>query len=120
MVAYLWYQRHNELFCVSLRDGKALVVRGRIPARLLGDFKDALRRAGVNVARIRAVKTQRGGRLVVSGGVDDGTVQQLRNIFGTYTVARLAAAPPIEKPTLGQVIGVAWLAWLIEGFVRRQ
>jgi hypothetical protein len=115
---WLWF-RTQELFCVSVRGGRALVVRGRIPGGLLGDFRDALRRAKVRDVTLRGVKTERGGRLVVTGAVDPGTVQQLRNIFGTYTVARLRTAPPIERPTLGQVLGIAWLAWLLDSMIRK-
>lgn len=119
IAAYVWWSRSQELFCVSIRDGRALAVRGRIPGALLGDFGDAARRAAIRSATIRAVRTERGGRLVVSGAVDAGTVQQLRNVFGTYSVARLRAAPPIERPSLGQVLGIAWIAWWLDGVIRR-
>ena len=46
---FVWHRRSNELFYLSVRDGRVLVVRGRIPAGLLSDFKDVL--GGVSLGR---------------------------------------------------------------------
>ena len=48
--------RANELFCVSVRDGRCLVVRGQIPTALLQDFRDVVARAGLPRATIRGVR----------------------------------------------------------------
>ncbi len=117
-VALLWVFRHDELFKLSVRDGRVLVVGGRAPARFVGDVRDIVERARVSRATIRAVKTERGGRLILSGDLDEGTAQRLRNVFGLTTAAQLANAPAIKNPTLGQVLGVAWLAWLLDRSMR--
>lgn len=109
-----WFSRQREMFCVSVRDGGVLVVRGRVPAGLLGDFKDVVAKPPVGSATIRAVKHEDAARLVVSGEIDDGRAQRLKNCFRLYPVSRLRTAPLIEKPTLGQLVGIAWLAWLFE------
>src|SRR5262245_20466474 len=114
-----WWTRTQELFCISVRGSRALVVRGRVPGTLVTELGDAVRRSRVTSSTIRAIKTERGGRLVASG-VDDGTLQQLRNIFGSYPIARLRQAPAIERPTLGQIAGITGLAWVFEGLIRRR
>jgi hypothetical protein len=119
VLALWWFSRQSELFCVSVRNGKVLVVRGRVPAALLGDVKDVVSKPAVSSATIRAVKHEEAARLQVSGYIDEGRAQRLRNCFRLYPISRLRAAPVIEKPTLGQLLGVAWLAWFLDGTLRR-
>lgn len=119
LFAVWWWTRTQELFCISVRGARALVVRGRVPGTLVTELADAVRRSGARSSTIRAMKTERGGRLVASG-VGDGTLQQLRNIFGSYPMSRLRQAPAIERPTLGQIAGITWLAWLFDGLFRRR
>lgn len=71
-------------------------------------------RAGIRSGTIRALKTENGGRIVCSGDIDDGTAQRLRNLFSLYPAAQLREAPVIAKPSVGQVLGIAWLAWLLD------
>jgi len=103
--------RQNTLFVISVRNGRALVVRGRVPPGFLADVRTIVR--DVNNGTIRAVKDQGHARLTASG-VDERVLQRLRNAFSVYPAARLRAAPPIKSPTLGQILGIAWLAWLFD------
>ncbi len=111
----VWLDRQRELFCLSVRDGKVLLVRGRVPGGLLSDFKDAMA-ASPRVARatIKAYRAEGGAELVVSGRIDDGRAQRLRNCFAIYPLSRLRAAPAPSERSIGQLIGVVWLAWLLE------
>jgi len=106
--------RASEVFCLSVRNGRVLVVRGRIPGGLLSDIREVVSKPVVARATIRAMKQEHGARLAVSGDIDEGRTQRLRNIFRLYPISNLRAAPVIEKPTLGQVLGIAWLAWLLD------
>jgi hypothetical protein len=112
LVAIWWLSRQAELFHLSVRDGKVLVVRGRIPQGMLNDMRALLSK--VRRATIRAHKHQGSARLSFGGELDEGAQQQLRNVFGLYPTAKLRHAPLIERPSLGQLLGVAWLAWLFE------
>src|SRR5262245_56525755 len=103
--------RQNTLFEISVRSGRTLVVRGRVPPGFLADVRAIVR--GVPHASIRAVKDQ-GGAPLTASGVDANVLQRPRNAFSIYPAARLRAAPPIQRPTLGQILGIAWLAWLLE------
>jgi hypothetical protein len=112
VVGLWWLTRTRELFCISVREGKTLLVRGRVPGGLLGEIADAMKQPPVRRATIRALRTEVGGQLRFSGSVDAGRQQRVRNIFALYPASQLRAAPVIQQPTLGQLLGIAWLAWL--------
>lgn len=112
-IGYLVFQRSQELFFISVRDGRMLVVRGECPDALLHDLADAVRRAGVRRASIRAIKGEHGSRLAASG-VDDRLAQRLRNIFGSHpSHLRRTGSGSRGDRNLGQWLGIAWLAWLL-------
>ncbi len=110
--------RMGELFLISLRNSDLLVIRGKAPIALLQDFADILTRHGVHNATIRAVRAEGGAQLICSG-VDEGTAQRLRNAFHLYPLSQLQAARPLGERNLGQLLGIAWLAWFFAGFARR-
>ncbi len=118
LAAWWVVERSREIFCVSVRDGRCLVVRGRINASLLEGLADVAARAKIERGTIRAVKGEQHARLVFRG-VDDGTAQRLRNVFGHHPVQKLRSAPLAAKRNLGQMLGVAWLAWLLLEVGRR-
>jgi hypothetical protein len=101
----------RTLFYVSVRNGRVLLVYGRCPTGLLNDMREILKHT--KRASIRAVATESRARLSMFG-VEDGTAQRLRNVFGLCPMSMLRAASPIARPTLGQVLGIAWLAWLFD------
>ena len=112
-IGYFIFERSRELFFVSVREGRLLVVRGDCPDALLHDFADAVRRAGVRRASIRALKEEHGSRLAVRG-VDDRLAQRLRNIFGSHpSHLRRSRSLTRGDRNLGQWLGIAWLAWLL-------
>jgi len=113
VVFFVW--RSAEIFCVSVRNGRALVIRGRVPPALLGAIREIVgSQPEVSRATIRASRGEYGARLTASGAIDEGRLQRLRNAFGLYPTSKLRAAPPIARPTLGQLLGIAWLAWLLD------
>lgn len=116
LVFFLIVQRSNELFLLSVRNGRVIIVRGRVPPGFLRDVRMIVR--GEAKATIRGVKSEGHARITASG-LDDRALQRLRNAFGVYPASRLRAAPPIARPTLGQVLGIAWLAWLLDASLRR-
>mgnify|MGYP001608074382 CR=1 FL=1 len=109
--------RLNELFLISIRGGELLVVRGRVPAGLLRDIGEIVRRDGVGRGSIRALKTPDGVGLVTSG-LGEGTAQRLRNAFHLYPMSKLRSAPLLEERNLGQIVGIVWLAWMLRGMMR--
>ena len=114
-VVLVWaLTRTGELFYVSVRDGKVLVVRGRVPVSMLQEFREAVSRPTVRRGWIRGTKTEHGGRLHCGGDIDEGREQRMRNTFMLYPASQLRHAPLIKQPTLGQLSGVAWIAWMFD------
>jgi hypothetical protein len=114
LVAVWWLARMNEIFRVSIRDGRVLVVGGRVPAQILHGFADVAKRANVKNGTITAVAGQHHARLVISG-VDEGTAQRFRNVFGQHPVQKLRGVTVSTPRNLGQWLGIAWLAWMLVG-----
>ena len=113
VIFFAW--RTAEIFCVSVRDGRALVIRGRVPPALLRAIREIVAsQPEVTHGTIRAIRGEHGARLTASGAIDDGRLQRLRNAFGLFPTSKLRAASPVTRPTLGQVLGIAWLAWLLD------
>ena len=106
--------RARQLFLVSVRDGRVLLVQGRIPPPLLDEFADIARDARLRLASVRAVREAERVRLVVRG-TDDRVAQRFRNAFGIHPLAHLRAAAPPEDRNLGQLLGWTWLAWMLLG-----
>ena len=111
-VAVWWFTRVGELFYISVRDSKCLVVRGRVPISMLQEFREAVK--GVRRGSIHAQKTETGGELFCRGDIDPGREQRMRNTFMLYPTSKLRQAPAIARPTVGQLSGIAWLAWLFD------
>jgi len=117
-LVYVMVTRANELFCVSIRDGQALVVRGNVPPKLWRELLTTVRMARVTRGTIRAVKSGGQARLVTSG-LDAGVEQRLRNALGSAGLNAMKLGSSEGRSgsrNLGQVLGIAWLAWM---FTRR-
>jgi hypothetical protein len=81
---------HLELARLRVQDGKAELIRGRLPPRLFGDLRDVLGAARATRAQIRIV-VEEGRPRVLAEGLDEASAQQLRNVVGAYTVAQIRA-----------------------------
>lgn len=111
--AVLWWAVSGRaLFKLSIRDGEVLVVKGRVPVRFLQDVREVVADERLARGTITAVARQHGAGLSFSG-VPEGPQQRLRNAFRLYPVADIRHAPPISEPSVGQLLGIAWLAWLL-------
>lgn len=109
--------RFNEQFCLSVRNGRVLIVRGRVPASFLADVRDVVKNPPVHNATIRGVREATRTRLHCSG-LDERRAQRLTNAFSIYPQSKIRAAHPVTEPTLGQVLGIAWLAWFLDRNLR--
>jgi hypothetical protein len=119
MAAFLvwcWWlhDRRTELFYLSVRDGRVLVIRGRCPTPLLQDLADIVRRPLVRSGKIRVFRGEHGAEIRVSGDIDEGPEQRMRNTLALYPTSKLRHALPVPRPTFGQMVGIAWLAWMFD------
>lgn len=87
----LGLRRANELCVVDLRHGKARLVRGRIPPRLLSDLGDIARTSGSASARVRVVVASARPEVLVRGALDAASAQRVRNVVGLYGLAQMRA-----------------------------
>jgi hypothetical protein len=86
--------RANELFLVRVRGGKARLVRGRIPPKLLSDIRDVTADTGMGDAEVRAVVEGGKAALYVHGRqVPREARQRLRNTISLWPVAKIRNAP---------------------------
>ena len=79
--------RANELFVVKIEDGKARLMRGRLPPRLLADVSDVVR-AGER-ARLHCVNEGGKPTLYAEGTLSSAEKQRLRNLVGVWSVAQI-------------------------------
>jgi Protein of unknown function (DUF3634) len=114
VVVALFVTRGNELFLISVRDGKLLVVRGRVPVSLLQDFREIVNRPMVKRGTIKAYRGEYGAQIRVSGGIDEGREQRMRNTFQFYPASKLRSVPIDKQRTMGQLTGIVWLAWMLD------
>lgn len=115
LVIALAISRANEMFYVSIRDGRCLIVRGHVPPSLYSELCAVVRISGAKRGTVRAVKEGGQPRLVTSG-LDAGTTQRLRNAFGARGFGKGGSVAPASSTgtrNLGQLLGLAWLAWFL-------
>ena len=103
-------RRSNELFLVSIRRERIIVVRGHVPPALLDAFAAIAASSRIESATVRAIRRPEHARLI-AGGVDAATTQRLRNVFGIHPMHELRAVPTMDGLNLRQLLGWAWLAW---------
>jgi len=102
--------RANEMFVISVRNGRTLVMRGRIPSSLREEIDDVVARARVSRASLRVVRSGGTARMIATG-VEPAVAQRLRNVLGLYPDHKLRAAQAPSRRNLGQLLGLPWLAW---------
>ncbi len=115
-LVWCWWlhDRRSELFYLSIRNGRLLVVRGRVPTGLRQDLGEIVNSPVVHSGKIRVFRGVHGAELSCSGDIEDGPAQRMRNALQLYPMSKLRHALPVPRPTLGQMIGIAWLAWMLD------
>lgn len=104
----------GELFFVSVRDGKTLVIRGDVPGAMLQEFREAVLNPTVRRGAIVARTDSNGGQLYCTGEISKGREQRMRNTFMLHPVSKLrsaARAGDRGPRNWGQILGIEWLAW---------
>ncbi len=115
-LVWCWWllDRQTEQFYVSVRCGRVLVVRGRVPTGLLQDLSEIVKQPVVESGTIRVFRGPHGAELSCSGDIGDGPEQRMRNALMLYPMSKLRHALPVPRPTVGQLVGIAWLAWMFD------
>jgi hypothetical protein len=86
----------RRLLDIRVDHGRVVKLEGRAPGDLVHDVEDVLARSS---ASGRIVVQLEGNRAAVrvSGEIDEGTVQRLRNVVGRFPTARLRAARRVKR-----------------------
>lgn len=106
--------RAHEVFCVSVRAGRALVVRGRLPADALASI--AAIAGGADAVLVRGF--DREGDLVVEvQGVSDQVALRMRMRLAELTPEGLGALEP-PPTTWWRMLGFVELAWWADSRLR--
>lgn len=88
------FSRLGELFVLRVREGRVQVVRGRIPPRLLDDIRDVIHRSDTGDGLLRAVVEDSRPQIRPKGtSLSPAVRQQLRNVLGQWSLAKIRAAP---------------------------
>lgn len=114
LLLFVFISRGSELFCLSIRAGKVLVVRGRVPGAFLNDVRELVAQQNIQRGTIRGLIDSQRARLSCSHHIDEGLAQRLRNTFALYPMSSIRGAPRIVNPSFGQLLGIGWLAWMID------
>ena len=91
LVWLIWASgRARELCVLAIAQGRVRVLRGALPASLLEALQDIVTRQRVQAGKLRVLRDGDAARL--EANLDAGTQQRMRNVLGTYPLARLLAA----------------------------
>jgi hypothetical protein len=85
VLVWLALRRANELCVVRLSRGRARLVRGRAPARLLGDLAEIARRSPSAEGLVRVVLDAGSPRARLPGAFPAAVAQQVRNVVGQHS-----------------------------------
>jgi hypothetical protein len=86
-------RRASELARFVVRGGVVTRAKGHVPARMLADVGDVVKRPNVAHALVRIVVDGGAPRVLVTGSLTSAQVQQLRNVVGGYPLAKLRSTP---------------------------
>jgi hypothetical protein len=81
------------LFGARVAGGRIVRLRGRAPKRLVRDFNDVLGQRPVSSATLRVCAEGDRAVLQAKGDLNDGEMQRLRNVLGTFPVAKIRSEP---------------------------
>lgn len=84
-------RRANELFALTARSGRLVVVRGRIPPALFSDLCEIAERERLDQVELRVVSEAGMPRLFVRGTPHPGFEQAARNVLGRHNVRQIRA-----------------------------
>ena len=86
----------RRLLDIHVDRGRVVKLKGRAPGDLVHDVEDVLARSKVSGRIVVQLEGDRAA-VRVSGEMDEGTVQQLRNVVGRFSTARLRAARRVKR-----------------------
>lgn len=88
----------RRLLVLETARGKRVRARGRVPLEVLQEIEDVLERARATAVLSVRLDGRDGVRVVVDRGkLDEGTLQRVRNVVGTFPRARLTSGRAFRR-----------------------
>jgi len=84
------------VFELTIKEGKLVRARGRIPQALLNDLLGVCPHGHATTLTIRCHMDQGRARLVTRGPIDDDSIQRMRNLLALWPLVRLKTAPKLR------------------------
>jgi hypothetical protein len=81
--------RRRTLAEIAFERGRATVIRGRLPTRVLAEVRDVAARNQIPAGRVLIRREDGRPRVDLSGIDDPRAAQQLRNVIGRFRLAEL-------------------------------
>ena len=81
--------RARTLAVVRFHRGKALVVRGRLPPRVLAEIRDVAERMRLEHGQVTLRRADGSVEVAIADVADPRAAQQLRNVIGRFRLAEL-------------------------------
>ncbi len=81
------------LFKARVQGGRIVQLRGRAPKRLVREINDVLGQRPVSNASLRVCSEGDRAVLRATGDLNDGEMQRLRNVLGTFPTAKIRSEP---------------------------
>lgn len=113
MVLLTALSRAHELYCVSVRGGRSLVVRGSLPASTQKEVDQVFAGSPSDQVLIRAFDREGVVQLTVTGASDDET-RRLERLLEGLGPDELPPPLPWQK-SWWRFLGFVWLAWWMDG-----
>ncbi len=83
----------NRLLIATVRNGRLVRFKGHAPKKFVRDLEDVLSLRPVSSAQLRIVVLNKVPTVQVDGDIEQGELQRLRNVMGTWQVAKIRSAP---------------------------
>jgi len=90
--------RANELFAGRFDRGGFRLQRGRCPPALVRAIEDVARLERLDSVTLSVRSSSGSPRVTASGNIDDGQLQQLRNVVGRFEVAQIRRGAKQRRP----------------------
>ena len=89
VVLWVVTDRRRTIATVAFQRGRATVVRGRLPPRVMLEVRDVAERNKIPTGRLTVRREDGAPRVDLEGIADPRAAQQLRNVIGRFRLAEL-------------------------------
>jgi len=109
VIAYVIWDRGNQLFTIEVVDGNVEVTSGQPPVRFVQTVREVIRFPKVSRASIKGVKASDGVSLRCTG-LEEGQIQRLRNVYRMLPQSAFRSGEaPVNERNFWKLFNLVWL-----------